>query len=299
MKVVEYAEGLMASVSVVSDPNQHLHLKVNNHYQMGGTSSVFSDRREGHIPLLLHPNPKRALFLGMGTGATLAAGLDHPGLHSEGVELIPEIIPLLPYFRKSTGELANDPRIKIVVADARRYVNASPKSYDVIVADLFHPSRDGAGSLYTLEHFTAIRSRLSNGGVFCQWLPLYQMDLETLRIITRTFLTVFPEATAYLAHYSLKAPIVGLVANLGGKTYPATWLEGRVRDANLAQKLRDLRLHTNFNLFGCFLAEASELRRFAGSGPLNTDNRAPRNLSSAALCLCQHRANIPPPFRPA
>jgi spermidine synthase len=293
-KVVEYVEGVMASVSVVSDPARHLHLKVNNHYQMGGTSSVYSDRRQGHIPLLLHPDPKKALFLGMGTGATLAATLDHPELHSEGVELIPEIIPLLPYFRNSAGELASDPRIKIVVADARRYVNTSPKSYDVIVADLFHPSRDGAGSLYTLEHFTAIRSRLSNGGVFCQWLPLYQMDLETLRIITRTFLTVFPEATAYLAHYSLKAPIVGLVANLGGKTYPATWLEKRVRDANLAQKLRDLRLHTNFNLFGCFLAGASELRRFAGYGPLNTDNRPLVTYQAPRFAY----ANTEPIYRP-
>jgi spermidine synthase len=271
-KVVEYVEGVMASVSVVSDASQHIHLKVNNHYQMGGTSSVFSDRRQGHIPLLLHPNPRTALFLGMGTGATLAACLDHPGLQSEGVELIPEIIPLLHHFTRSIGDLTSQPRVRIVVADARRYVNASPNSYDVIVADLFHPARDGAGSLYTLEHFTGIRSRLARGGVFCQWLPLYQLDLETLRTITRTFLEVFPEGSAYLAHYSLRAPIIGLVAT-GGKTYPANWLEERVRDVTLAQKLQEIRLHTDFNLFGCLVAGAQDLKRFAGTGPLNTDDR--------------------------
>ena len=76
-KVVEYAEGVMASVSVVSDPNQHLHLKVNNHYQMGGTSSVFSDRRQGHIPLLLHPNPKSASVPRYGHGSD-ACGRPRP-----------------------------------------------------------------------------------------------------------------------------------------------------------------------------------------------------------------------------
>jgi spermidine synthase len=272
-KVVEYVEGVMASVSVVSDASRHLHLKVNNHYQMGGTSSVFSDRRQGHIPLLLHSNPRTALFLGMGTGATLAASVDHSEVQAEGVELIPEIIPLLPHFKRSIGELTSHPRIRIVVADARRYVNASTKSYDVIVADLFHPARDGAGSLYTLEHFTAIRSRLARGGVFCQWLPLYQMDPETLRTITRTFLEVFPEGSAYLAHYSLKAPIIGLVATAEERTYPVHWLEERLRDTTLAQRLRELRLHTDFNLFGCFVAGAEDLKRFAGTGPFNTDNR--------------------------
>jgi spermidine synthase len=272
-QILDYREGIMAAVTVVRDIKTEVHLKVNNRFQMGGTSSIYSDRRQGHIPLLLHPNPKNALFLGMGTGATLAACIDHPGLQAEGVELVPEVISVLDDFQKSIGDLNRHPRIKIVSADARRYVNASRKSYDVIVADLFHPARDGAGSLYTLEHFKAMRTRLAKGGVFCQWLPLYQMDLETLRIITRTFLEAFPEGSAYLAHYSVRAPIIGLISTVEGKTYPAKWLETRVRDAELARKLWGLRLDTDFNLFGCFLAGSADLKRFAGSGPLNTDNR--------------------------
>jgi spermidine synthase len=271
-RVVKYVEGVMAGISVVCDQDRQFHLKINNHYQMGGTSSAFSDRRQGQIPLLLHPGPKTALYLGLGTGATMAAALDHPGLKVEGVELIPEIISVLPFFTNSIGEMTSDPRVKITAADARRYVNTSPKSYDVIVADLFHPSRDGAGSLYTIEHFTAIRHHLAPGGLFCQWLPLYQLDLATLRTIIRTFLEVFPKGSAYLAHYSLKAPIIGLVGTTGSNIYPANWLAKRVKDAALAQRLGELRLQTDFNLFGCFLAGAEELKRFAGPGPLNTDD---------------------------
>jgi spermidine synthase len=272
--VAAHVDGVMAAVTILRDGNGDFHLKVNNRFQMGGTSSAYSDLRQGHLPLLLHPNPGRALYLGLGTGATFAAAVDHPGLHADGVELVPEIIPLLPYFRKSTGDLSSRENLSVIVADARRYVRASRERYDVVVADLFHPARDGAGSLYTREHFAAIRARLEEGGLFCQWLPLYQLDLETLRTITRTFLDVFPDGRAYLAHYSLKSPIVGLVGGAGGMTYAPGWLERRVgKDGPLAAKLARIRLSDDYALLGGYLAGSDALRRFAGEGPLNTDDR--------------------------
>jgi spermidine synthase len=271
--VAAHLDGVMATVTVVRDANDDFHLKVNNRFQMGGTSSAYSDLRQGHLPLLLHPRPRRALYLGLGTAATFAAAADHPGLRAEGVELVPEIVPLLPYFRKSTGDLASRENLSIVVADARRYVRASKARHDVIVADLFHPARDGAGSLYTREHFTAIRSLLEEGGLFCQWLPLYQLDLETLRTIVRTFLDVFPDGSAYLAHYSLRSPIIGLVGGSGAMTYAPGWLERRVGgDGPLAAKLRRIRLSDDYALFGGYLAGSAALGRFAGAGPLNTDD---------------------------
>lgn len=161
----------------------------------------------GHeILALLHPAPKTALFLGVGTGSTFAAAATHPGLEADGVELIPEIVPLLDYFEKSTGNLQQYTGLGIVVSDARRFVHVSQETYDVVIADLFHPARDGAGALYTVEHFTAIRGLLNSGGLFCQWLPLYQLDLDTRRVIVRTFLHVYPNGSAYLAHYSLRTP---------------------------------------------------------------------------------------------
>jgi spermidine synthase len=95
--VVKNVEGVMASVTVVRDARDDIHLKVNNHFQMGGTSSYYSDRRQGHIPLLLHPDPKTALYLGLGTGATFAAAGAHPGLQADGVERVLELPePMIP-----------------------------------------------------------------------------------------------------------------------------------------------------------------------------------------------------------
>jgi len=283
----EHREGVMAAVTVVEDAHGDRFLKVNDKFQMGSTAGAFVDKRLAHIPLLLHAHPDTVLFLGLGTGTTFAAAAEHPRLRAEGVELIPEIIPLLHHFQKSTGEFSVHQNLHISIADARRFVNAATQCYDVIVADLFHPARDGAGALYTAEHFTAIKARLAAGGLFCQWLPLYQMDAETLRVIIRTFLRVYPHASAYIACYSLDMPVLGLVGAQSPLRYAADWYEQRVQTNSLRISLQNLRLPDIYELLGCFIAGSSDLALFAGSGPLNTDDKpvvmfgAPRSADAA------------------
>jgi spermidine synthase len=159
------------------------------------------------------------------------------------------------------------------VADARRFVSADQGSYDVIVADLFHPSRDGAGFLYTREHFQAVKQRLAAGGLFCQWLPLYQLDMAVLKTIVRSFLQVFPDASAFLAHYSLTNPILGLVGGERVKPAEAGWFDQRIGKGILRGRLDDLQLKNLYELLGCYLGDARNLKQFAGNGPLNTDDR--------------------------
>jgi spermidine synthase len=269
--IVAHHEGVMASVTVLKDSQGEYHLKVNNHFQMGGTSSTYSDRRQAHLPLLLHPDPTTALFLGLGTGTTFAAAAHYPGLQADGVELIPEIIKVLPFFEKATGDFSQHNNLHIKIADARRYVQSCRKKYDVIIADLFHPARDGAGALYTVEHFYAVRKLLTDDGLFFQWIPLYQLDLGMLRVITRTFLEVFPDAQMFLAHYSLQSPIIGLMGGRNKLRYPADWYRGRLKEGALAGVVHSIRFDSLFSLLGTFVAGSTELNKFAGGSPLNTD----------------------------
>src|SRR6195256_2805134 len=146
-------EGPMVTASVVDDASGAPHLEVNGRFRMGGTSWIRSDYRQAMLPLLLHPAPHRALFLGVGTGATLVGGSQMPGVTVQGVELSREVVELLPWFA-DPGAPAAAPRV--TVADARRFIAADTTQYDVIIADLFHPALDGSGSLYTTDHFEAV-----------------------------------------------------------------------------------------------------------------------------------------------
>ncbi len=273
--VLAYREGIMATVSIVTDRGGNRLLMVNNRFSMGGTPHANSPRLRAHFPLLLHPDPQRALFLGLGAGVTFGAAADHPGLRGEGVELVPEVVRLLPFFRQVNGDLLNQPRLRVLVSDARRYVRASRARYDVIAADLFHPWRDGAGSLYTVEHFRAIRERLAPGGLFCQWLPLYQLDEETVKIIIRTFQEVFPDSRAYYQPNTRITTLpLGLVGS-AGKTvaYPPDWLARRALDARLRAALKTVDLADEMKLFGYLAAGREDLAAYAGRSPLNTDDR--------------------------
>jgi len=263
-------EGPMATASVVNDASGARYLEVNGHFRMGGTNSVRSDHRQAMLPLLLHPEPHRALFLGIGTGATVVGGARMPGVSVHGVELLPEVVELLPLF---ASPAAPGPLPPITVADARRYVTADTRQYDVIIADLFHPALDGSGSLYTTEHFAAVRKRLASGGLFCQWLPLYQLDLSSLRAIIRGFLDVYPNGSAWLNHYSVYTPMLALIGQHegdGGLDVDA--LAARLSDRAIGAVARPLGFEAPMDLLGQYIAGPRALAAFAGEGPRNTDN---------------------------
>ena len=271
--VVDYREGVMASVAVVEDAHRDRVLRVDNRFQMGGTAAAAAEYLQAHIPLLLHPAPKRALFLGLGTGITFGAAALHPNLQADGVELVPEIVEVMPLFEPANFAPDRQPRLKLFIGDARRFVRASSARYDVIVADLFHPARDGAGSLYTLEHFRAVRERLDSGGLFCQWLPLHQLDQDMLRVIIRTFLEAFPDAQAWLLRFNVDAPALGLMGTVVPPHYSARWVEQRLSDRDLEAQLKKLALADSIRLFGNLLAGPKALRDFASDAPLNMDDR--------------------------
>src|SRR5258707_7120839 len=262
-------EGPMVTASVVDDASGARYLEVNGRFRMGGTSSARSDYRQAMLPLLLHPAPHRALFLGIGTGATLIGGSQMPGVTVQGVELSREVVELLPWFAPS-GATAAAPRV--TVADARRYVAADTTQYDVIIADLFHPALDGSGALYTTDHFEAVRRRLAPGGVFCQWLPLYQLDLPSLRAIIRGFLEIYPTGSAWLNHYSVRTPMLSLIGPRDGGYLDLDALGARLNSPAVSRVARPVGFESPLDLLGQYLGGPRILAAFARAGPRNTDD---------------------------
>lgn len=269
---VNYFEGVMASVSVIEDQSGVATLHINNRQQEGSSATLLADARQALLPILLHPNPKRALFLGLGTGLTSSSATLLPSLQVDVVELVPEVISAAQHFEAAYSKAADRSRMHTMSADARRFVRTSRQQYDVIVADNFHPARSGSASLYTVEHFEAVRQRLAERGVFCQWLPLHQLDLDTLRSIVRSFLAVYPNGAAVLATLSLDTPTIGLIAHRDGQLFSREQVRTHLSAAT-AYDVENFGFPDDLALLGNFLAGPRSLATFAGAAPLNTDDR--------------------------
>ncbi|KQP43108.1 fused MFS/spermidine synthase [Pseudorhodoferax sp. Leaf274] len=270
-RVLSYSEGAMAAVSVVEEADGTRRLRINNRQQEGSNAAWSADARQALLPLLLHPAPHKALFLGLGTGTTARAATLDPALQVEAVELLPEVIAAAHWFAPPGPVPAG--RLRTVAADARRFVRASTAQYDLIVSDNFHPARSGSAALYTVEHFHAVRERLAAGGLFCQWLPLHQLDLPTLRSIVRAFTTAFPAGGAVLATLSLETPVLGLVGHADGRRFDLAQLQARVAAARQwPRSPASLGLDDAYAVLGTLVAGPQALQRLAAGAPANTDD---------------------------
>ncbi|MEZ4655818.1 MAG: fused MFS/spermidine synthase [Candidatus Eisenbacteria bacterium] len=208
-------------IVAVTDRDGSLSIKVDNSYLLGTSGAAVNERMQAWIPLALHPRPQRVFFLGMGTGITAGGALDFPVETVTVAELNPDVIEaartlLAPYL----NGLFTDDRVRVIYEDGRNYLSGTSDRYDVVVSDIFLSYRAGVGSLYTKEHFEAIRDRLEPGGVFAQWLPLFDISPDEMGILCRTMLEVFPQVTLWRRGFSPKYPIFALIGQRDVGTFP-------------------------------------------------------------------------------
>ena len=216
---------------VVESPSRGRGILLNNQYLLGSSGSVRDERREVLLPLLLHAQPAEVCCIGVATGISAGAALDY----SETCQLTAvEISSLVSrtaekHFSEFNRDLYKHPRAQVVVEDGRTYIAASKDRFDVIVGDLYRPYGAGEGRLFSVEHFQATRRALRDGGVFCQWLPMYQLTESHFRMIAASFLQAYPDADLLLANKKTNFPMLGLLGWKQGRLDRSTLIENCAR----------------------------------------------------------------------
>jgi spermidine synthase len=219
-RLLQAWEGSDGTVTVIERTSGHRVIKVNGGYGLGSTEAYLEQAYQSRIPLHLFPETRTVFFLGLGTGISAGAALEpeFPSVQRiVSCELIPEVVDAAKTWipTEMTNGVFTDPRSEIRIGDGRHMLTASDETYDMINADLFLPYRRGAGSLYSLEHYRVVASRLNEDGVFVQWLPLYQLTEHEFGVIARTMLGVFGEVTMWRNNFQ---PGLEKVALIGRKT---------------------------------------------------------------------------------
>jgi spermidine synthase len=156
-------------------------------------------RMLGHMPALLHSNPRSVLVVGFGAGVTAGSFVLHPEVKRIVICEMERMIPPVAtrFFGRENNNVLNDPRVEMVYDDARHYVLTTRENFDVITSDPIHPWVKGSATLYSKEYFEMVKQHLNPGGIVTQWVPLYETDLDTVKSEMATFFDVFPSGTIW------------------------------------------------------------------------------------------------------
>lgn len=231
-----YYDGVSTTVSLELW-GRHFALKNNGKVDASNGDDMPTQIMVAAYPLLFHEKGPEGLdvaIIGFGSGVTVGSALEFPVKHVDTVELENAVIEAsrvfgnmedeeidpefnvnhLLYrspFRSDNGDknpefhwrnpdtFVINERLSIFNNDGRNFLASSPKKYDVIVSEPSNPWITGVANMFTQENFASSVQALKKGGLFCQWVQLYELSPENIKTIFRTFAEVFPHVALFSA----------------------------------------------------------------------------------------------------
>jgi spermidine synthase len=191
-------DGLTASVFVGIQPSlDNLYLTVNGKTDASSRLDTETQIVAGHLPLLLHPDPKDILIVGLASGMTVGSAARHPVDRIRVVEVEPAMVGAARCFSSVNYGVLDDPRVTLSLNDARNELQFNSATYDVIVSEPSNPWMTVASNLFTEDFFRIARTRLRPGGVFGQWIQMYCLTPEYLRSVLAAFRASFPSVLVF------------------------------------------------------------------------------------------------------
>jgi spermidine synthase len=276
-QIVQIAEGRNSSIAIGQWGDGSFEIDVNGHIE--ATTEPFDmslQRMVGHLPGLLHPDPKSVLGIGFGAGVSAGAFTRYPGI---GKITVCEIEPVIPpisarYFAAQNYGVFHNPKTRVVFDDARHYLMTTTEKYDIIASDPLDVFVKGTAGLYSKEYFEAVKRHLNPGGYFTLYVPLYESDRPTVQSELATFFDAFPNATVwgntrdgrgydmvFLGQVEpLKIDLDEVYARLARPDY-----------AEVAASLREVDFHAAARLFATYMGQKSDLGKWTEGAAINRD----------------------------
>ncbi|MGH9928469.1 MAG: fused MFS/spermidine synthase [Pyrinomonadaceae bacterium] len=268
-ELLMYDEGPTSTVSVRKDWGV-TSMAINGRTNASDSEDMATQIMLGQMPLLLAPRLKNALVVGYATGVTAGAILQSPIESVECVELEPATVNGSRFFEHVNNHPLNDPRLRLIIDDARTYLRVVPTRYDMIVSEPSHPWVPGVANLFTREFFQLGRDRLNDDGIFVQWLQIYQLSTDSLRSVLATFHETFPYVLVFRVQGAWKGKDLLLI---GGKT-PMTLdrIRERIADPRIAAELARVNIKSETDVRAWYVCDEKQLAPAVAGSVINTDD---------------------------
>ena len=275
-KVLFRGEGINSSVVIAERAGKREFYVSGKAEASSAPADMRLERMMGHVPALLHANPRSVLTVGFGAGVTAGSFVPYPDVESL---IICELEPLIPpasteFFGKQNYSVLRDPRTRIVYDDARHFIFTTRQKFDVITTDPIHPWVKGTSTLYSKEYYELVKTHLNPGGVVAQWLPIYDSDAATVKSELATFFEVFPNGTIW-SNYTPNEGGYDLVL-IGGNTgaLDLDSIQARLDRPDYSKVLAsigDVGFHSAAEIMATYAGRASDLASYFAGAQINDD----------------------------
>ena len=210
-KIIYYRDGKTASIAVRESPGEVRSIitngKVDASIRMAPDGVPAPDEitmvLAAVAPLLHHPAPRTAAVIGFGSGLTTHTLLGDRRLERvDTIEIEPAMIEGARLFGSYVERAYKDPRSHLHIEDARTYFAANRAQYDLIVSEPSNPWVSGVASLFSTEFYDFVPNHLAPGGLFVQWVQLYEINDELVGAVVNALSEKFADYRVYLAYNS-------------------------------------------------------------------------------------------------
>ncbi len=266
--VIYYAEGLSGTVTAIESKGYRgLFVDGQN---VSGTDYVLTadSKMLGHLPLLIAEDPKKALTVGYGTGATSYSMLLH-GVDVHAVEIEKKIIEAAHLFEKVNYHSYNNEKLDIIIDDARNYIDVVDENFDVIVTDVTNLKYKRNPYLYTREYFEIMKNSLNINGVAAAWLPIGGLSFNDLKILIRTFDIVFPHTTLW---YFTKYPTHFIIAIGTPEKLKVNLGKLKIDMEKINKDLKEILVDNEYEVASMLLLGENDVDNLTYGTVLHTDN---------------------------
>jgi spermidine synthase len=272
-RVLTTSEGATEVIAVVEAARGRALLT--NGHAMSSTAPLDQRymRALAHVPLLSMADPRRVLVIGFGVGNTVHAATLHPSVARVDVaELSPHVLAHAGFFGAATGDVLRHPKVAVFLNDGRQHLEmTAPGSYDLVTLEPPPIAHAGVAALYSREFYRLVRARLSAGGYVSQWLPAYQVPVESSLAMVRAFLDVFPQAVL-LSGTQAELLLIG-TSGPRLEIDPDRLQQALDRAPAVRDDLARFDLARPRDIVGSFVGSATTLRDATRASPPVTDDR--------------------------
>lgn len=151
-----------------------------------------------HVPLFLHPKPKRVLVIGGGDGGSVREVLKHKSVERcVLVEIDGLVVEASKRFIPSTAAKLSDKRAVVLIEDGVKFVKETEEKFDVVIVDSTEPFGP-AKALFGTGFYKDVKRVLTDDGIVVSQAGSPFYEIGTIKNLDGILKKVFPVVDAYL-----------------------------------------------------------------------------------------------------